>query len=75
MERRQYNKRRSKLGNYVLPEYRDKLVTLKLSQKEIDLIDQLKENRSLKSYHSRADVIMLAVKFSLGQLTLIDLKL
>ncbi len=75
MEKKYRRKRTSKLGNPLKPEYRDKQMILKLSATEIQLIDALKKNRNLKGYHSRADVIMLAVKFATGQLTLTDLKL
>lgn len=53
---------------------RTKSVLLRFSETELDMIDRLCKQRKIdgSKLNSRSDVIVLAIQFSLGELSLLD---
>lgn len=64
----------SNAGKFKTGQARDKTVNLRLSQDELDMIDKVCKHRKesgAKTY-SRTDVIVLSVKYAMGELSLLD---
>lgn len=64
----------NKKGKFKTGEQRTEQLNLRLSKSELAIIDKLCQNRKKcgASLTSRADVIMLSVKFALGEVNLVD---
>lgn len=53
----------------IMRNYRDKAISIRLSEKELKMLDELKNKRNLtRSWNpeSRTDVIMAAINFAMG---------
>ncbi len=57
-------------------EVRDKAISLRLSETELSLVDQVCKERKGKGlkYTSRSDLLVIASKFLFGEITQIDLQ-
>lgn len=68
------NTRGRKTGTFKTELERSRSINLRISDVELEMIDRLCAQRKAdgSKLNSRSDVIMLAIKFSLGELSLLD---